>query len=131
MAFTQVKLVEVSVPPGTAKAAPQVTQVSFPPRNVSRLDIVFPPGPRGEVGVWVGSSGTQLIPTDAGVFIVADSETISWPLEGQHDSGSWQIAAYNTGNYTHTVRFRFLLDLVPTPAADVPAPIPASQLAGA
>lgn len=57
------------------------------------------------------SAGTPVIPIQAGAYIVTDNQSATWQLEGYLDSGNWQVTAYNTGLYDHTVYLTFLLDL--------------------
>lgn len=107
----EVRAFAVTTPASTPQATPQVTQMTMPPRVVNRVEIRVPPGPRGEVGFRVGSSGTQLLPVNVGQWIVTDDEIIHWDLEEQHDSGSWEFTSYNTGLFPHTVTVRFLVVL--------------------
>jgi hypothetical protein len=107
----QVQSFAVTVPAGTLNTAPATFDVSFPPRVVTEIEVLVPPGPRGEVGFQVAMAGKQVIPDTEGAFIVTDDEVIHWPLDGQPDSGAWQVIAYNTGTYNHTLYFRFLVDL--------------------
>lgn len=72
----------------------------------------IPPGPRGLVGFALGSAGQNIIPYNNGQWIIADDDTINWPLEDYLDSGAWQLQGYNLGQYDHTIYLRFLLDLV-------------------
>jgi hypothetical protein len=119
----------VSIPAGTLKSAPQITALTMPPRIVDEVEILVPPGPRGEVGFQLGAAGGQIIPVTLGQFIVTDNEVIHWPMEDQIDSGAWQLIAYNTGSQPHTVTVRFLarlplppgqlVGLVPLPAQDI------------
>src|SRR5262245_28932405 len=101
----------------------------MPARVVGEVEVLVPPGPRGEVGFRIGSSGVQLLPIQLGTWIVTDNEIIHWPLEGQHDSGSWELTAYNTGQFPHTITVRFLVDLVAGPKPAGAVPISADQLA--
>jgi hypothetical protein len=120
---------DITTPAGTAKATPQVTNLSLGSRAVREVRVLIPPGPRGEVGFALGSSGVMVIPINPGQFVVTDDEHISLPLEGLWDSGSWQITTYNTGHYPHTLTFSFLVDPAAGPdQGSVPAPIPASAL---
>lgn len=112
---------DVTIPAGTLKGAPQVTNLTFPPREVTDIEVIIPPGPRGTVGFQLGAAGNQILPYEPGSFLVSDNETIHWPVSGQITSGAWQCRAYNTGKYDHTLEFRFLCDLVADP---VPAPPP-------
>lgn len=124
----QVFIFPVTIPAGTAKATPQTTQMTMPPRIVDKVEIEVPPGPRGEVGFHLGSKGTQIIPDGVGTYIVTDGETIQWPLEGQMDSGGWEMVAYNTGFYSHTITARFLVRMPGAAGGAAGAPIPADAL---
>lgn len=108
----EIRRFTVTVPAGTAIATPQVTNLIMPSRVVREVEVVVPPGPRGEVGFALGAAGVAVIPINAGAWLVTNDEVIRWPLEGFWDSGSWQIRAYNTGRYVHTLEVRFLVDLV-------------------
>jgi hypothetical protein len=97
---------------GTTVAAPLTTVLTMPPRIVREVRVRIPPGPRGQVGWYLASGGVQVVPWLKGTYIVADDETIDWPLEGQIESGAWQLVAYNTGSYDHTLYLTFLLDVL-------------------
>lgn len=107
----EIRNFRVAVPAGTLQANPQVTDLAMPAREVRSVRIRIPPGPAGLVGFALASAGTPVIPWGAGQWIVADDEVIDWPLEGQIDSGAWQLIAYNTGVFAHTLYVTFLLDL--------------------
>lgn len=124
----EVHVFPVTVPAGTLATAPQVTQLLMPPRVVDEVEIQFPPGPRGEVGVALGSSGVAVIPSEAGQYIISDDEIVHWPLEGQWNSGSWECHAINTGLYSHTITFRFLVRLTTDAAPSGELPLDPSQL---
>ncbi len=99
------------VPAGTTKAAPLVTNISFPEREVIAVSYRVPPGPSGLMGWSLTSAGTPVIPIQPGTYIVTDNQFATWELEGYLDSGNWQVTAYNTGLYAHTVYLTFFLDL--------------------
>lgn len=104
------------IPAGTTMAAPAVLDVSFPPREVTGIEIVIPPGGNGAVGFQVQNSGVAVIPYASDEWIIANNEVISWPLAEFIDSGSWQVAGYNLGTNDHAIYFRWLLDFI-TPAS--------------
>jgi hypothetical protein len=108
----------VIIPASTLKTAPIQVNLAMAARIVREVEIIVPPGPRGEVGFQLGSGGSQIIPFTPGQYIVTDDEIIHWPLEGQIDSGAWQLIAYNTGAFNHTLEIRFLCD--PVQSAAVP-----------
>ena len=112
---TEVHTFPVTIPAGTTQAAPLTFSLAMPPRQVVEIDVLVPPGPRGEVGWAIGAAGVPVLPAEAGAYIVTDDEVIHWPLESQINSGAWQMFAYNTGLYNHTLYVRILT--VPTLAA--------------
>lgn len=121
----------VTIPAGTAKAAPTTTLMSLSARKVQRVEIKVPPGPRGVVGFQLGFAGNQLIPYNSGGFIITDDVELGWDLDDYPDSGDWQLIGYNTGVFDHTIYVRFLVDLPGGPggtAGPLPAPIPVDQL---
>jgi hypothetical protein len=108
----EVRRFDVVIPAGTAIAAPLVTDLDMPPRVVERVTVRVPKGPSGLVGFALTMAGNNVVPHDSGTWIVADNEVLDWPLYGMPDSGAWQLTAYNTGVYDHTIYVTFLLDLV-------------------
>jgi hypothetical protein len=113
---TEVRTYQFTIPAGTAIATPQTMDLSFPPRNVEEIHLVFPPGPMGAVGVAIGAAGQPVIPYNAGAWIIADDDTVKWPVVGAHNSGSWEAFGYNLGNFPHTIGIRFLLTTLDEPA---------------
>lgn len=107
----------VTVPAGTPITAPQVTNLTMPPRIVTGFRVRVPPGPRGNLGWSLSVAGTRIIPWGADQWFVVDDEIIDEQLDGQIDSGAWQLAAYNTGTFAHTLYVTFRLDLVGARAA--------------
>jgi hypothetical protein len=111
----------VLIPAGTPKSAPLTVSIAFPERKVTAITWRVPPGPSGLMGWALTSAGTPVIPIQQHTYIVTDNQTDTWYLDGYLDSGNWQVTAYNTGLYDHTVYLTFLLDL--PGAADIsPAP---------
>lgn len=117
-----------TVPAGTAIDAGWSYDLTMPTRQVDLIQVRVPPGPAGHVGFAIGSAGQPIIPYNPGEWIVTDDEVIEWPLEGQFDSGAWQLFAYNTGTYNHTLYIRFLLSLVDAGAAAGPVGLDVSVL---
>jgi hypothetical protein len=111
----EVQRFSVTIPAGTPRLGALAFPLAMPTRIVVEVEIVVPPGPRGEVGFQLGSGGLQIVPATPGQFVVTDNEVIHWPLESQITSGAWQLIGYNTGSFDHTLEIRFLVDLVPLP----------------
>ena len=116
-AVVQVQQFTITVPAGTTVAAPQTTQTQLGDGwRVEWLEVRMPPGPRGQVGLYVASSGQQVIPFTTGTahqWLVLDGEKERFEVTGQPNSGDWQVVAYNTGNFPHTFWVRFGVNLVP------------------
>lgn len=127
----EVRTYTILIPANTPANAMLTTDTSFPVRIVEGVEIVFPRGLNGSVGVQILNSNMQAIPANNGGFIIGSDEPIKWPLENQITSGSWQVRAFNTGRYPHTIFIRYLLkypDLL-AGAATVPL-IPNSAFSG-
>jgi len=116
----EVREFAVLVPHGTPLAAPVTVNISFPSRIVTSITYKVPPGPSGKMGWSLTSAGTPVIPIQRNTYIVTDNQSDTWNLEGYLDSGNWQVTAYNTGVYDHTVYLTFQLDLPGTVSAPQP-----------
>lgn len=108
----EIRHFSVTIPAGTPLATPTTTDISFPDRVVRRIDWKVPPGANGQMGFRFASGGVSMIPDNAGTFIVTDDQEATWPVDGQINTGAWQLQGYNVGTYPHTVYLTFFLDLV-------------------
>lgn len=126
----EIRVYSVNVPNGTPTSAPITADVSFPPRVVRQIQIRVPPGANGELGFAIANSGIAVIPINPGGWLIANDELVDLPIASEHDNGSWQVIAYNTGNYPHTLSVRFFLDLLPgwKDTGAIPALIDSSAL---
>lgn len=117
---------EVTVPAGTLEASPQRTALSFLDGNVTDINILIPPGPSGFVGFRIEYDGEPVIPGRGRPFIVGDDERIEWPIRGYPTGGGWELVAFNTDVFEHTLYLRFYIQEFPTgQVIDVdPEPIP-------
>lgn len=75
------------------------------------------------MGFRMTAGNAQIIPFNAGGWVVADGESRKWELEGLPDGGDWQVTGYNLGNQPHSIWIEFSL------AHIQPKPRPAGQLA--
>jgi hypothetical protein len=112
----QYRSFQVTIPAGTPQASPVVINTQFEPLAVDQIDIRIPPGPLGQMGFQIASSRQQVIPWNAGQFIIANDEPLSFPSTNYPDSGDWQVIGFNTGVFNHSIWVRFALRPV-TPAA--------------
>lgn len=120
----------VTVPAGTAIAAPQITALPTPiDRLVTRIEMRVPPGCNGLVGFALQQAHQSVIPYGLGQWIITNDEIIGWDIGGVLSDGDWSIAAYNTGSFAHTLQIRLLMVLAVIPVAPI-LPIAASELSG-
>lgn len=111
---TRVEMTDVTIPAGTAKATPVIIPVNFDDGRVDRIEMRWPPGPSGLVGLQVRHSKQVIIPYAVNTFLVSDNEIIAWPLEGYPEANMWDVVGYNIDAYDHTIQFRWLItDAVP------------------
>jgi cellulose synthase/poly-beta-1,6-N-acetylglucosamine synthase-like glycosyltransferase len=111
----------VTVPAGTAIAAPQITTLAFDDGVVTRLIITIPPGPSGLLGFAFLHKGGQVIPFTGANWIIGDDRIVDWDLSGMPTASGWQLKAYNTDIFVHSLYIEFLIDEIPAP---LPATIP-------
>lgn len=103
---------DITIPAGTTQASPQVTNLVWRQGYPERVEIRFPPGPSGLVGVQLRHSGRVVIPFRSTDFIIADNEVIDWTLENYPYSPAWSVRAFNIGVYEHTIQIRMGLNEV-------------------
>ena len=129
---SQIQQFACTVPAGTQQASPQVFPMQLLALDIVWLEWIVPPGPRGDVGFWIGSHGQPIIPYAEGAaqWIVTDDERVHWELTDQPDSGDWELQAYNVGVKPHTLYVRWGLAVPVSVPATWPAMIPTSSLSG-
>lgn len=111
----EVRHFTATIPAGTDITAPQTIDLTMPPRIVTGVQVVVPPGPAGAVGFRFTTGGVSVIPPDPEGWITSNGEVINWTTDGYLTTGAWQVQAYNDGQYDHTIYIRMLCD--PTTAA--------------
>ena len=109
---TQYRTFQVVIPAGTLQTAPVRINTRFEPFTVSQVTVRIPPGPLGQMGFRIATSGVQVVPWNAGSWIVANDEFLEFPATNWPDSGDWAVFGYNTGVFAHTIYVTFYLDPV-------------------
>lgn len=125
----RVEVFDVTVTAGTAKATPQLTTTQFADGYVTDVEVVIPDGCKGLVGFQLAKDGNPIIPNTAGAFITGNDEVIRWPIDNFPFGGKWQLRAYNTGVFDHTLEVRYLIREWQPPSAPaevLPVAIPSS-----
>lgn len=99
----------VTVPKNTVAATPLVEPWQITQGLFYKLDIFFPPGPSGLVGIALRTGLHQIYPFDSDEWFIGDNVPISFDDEYMFDiaSGQIEIAAYNLDDYyDHTIYVR-------------------------
>lgn len=121
-----------TIPAGTPIAAPIVIDISIPAMVTERVEWHVPKGAAGLMGWRLTSGGAQVLPKNLGAWVVTAGESGQWQIEGLHDSGKWEVTAYNTGAFSHTVYVRLHASpAVATYRWPRPAPLPLDTLTSA
>jgi hypothetical protein len=107
----------VTIPAGTPITAPVTVATAFPPRTVTEIHWRVPRGSLGVMGWRITSAKAQIIPRQAGGWMIHDGQSGVWPLENMPDSGAWEVTGYNTGTQPHTVYVTYLARVIQKPSA--------------
>lgn len=124
----EIQAFQVTTPIGVSADSPLTTSLTMPPRIVKAVEIVIPEGCNGALGFALGAAGQNIIPYNAGAWIVGSGETLRWDMDKQINSGAWQVQSWNVGKYPHTLYVRFLVNYVVAlelPPEIAPTPLPA------
>lgn len=124
----QVQQFTCTVPINTPPTAPAVFNFNLGIFNVDQVDVKVPDGCNGVVGFRIATAGTQLIPFNVGAWAIFNDDYLTYPLTGQHDSGAWQLIAYNNGGYSHNLQVTFHLALLADTSSGVADPIASAAL---
>ena len=118
----RIELFQVTVPAGTAIAAPLVTATNFADGEVTRIIVTIPPGPSGFSGFKFMHLGGPVIPYTGNGYVIGDDRVVDWSVTNMPTATGWQFVAYNTDIYDHTYYIEYLIDeIVSTVSARVPA----------
>jgi hypothetical protein len=105
----------VTYPPLIFPEEEQVDVLRLTRGIVKRVEVVFPRGCAGLVGVRIFRGPIQIIPLNAPAWLDTDGETIGINTEIDLSVNPYEveIRGYNLDDtYSHTIRFRFELELI-------------------
>lgn len=109
----RIEIVDVTIPAGTALATPVTRALNVPDGVWATIEMRWPPGPSGLVGLRIAHSGQVIIPRTGSAFLVTDDEAIIWNVEGYPSGNKWTVIGYNTDVNDHTVQFRIHVNEIP------------------
>lgn len=120
----RIEALDVTVAAGTSSTAPQITALPWDEGEVEVIEVVVPDGCAGLVGFAFRHSQQQVIPFSAGAFVVSNDERIRWDVTGYPTGEKWEVSAYNTDVFPHTLHIRFLINELGAPTPQTPALLP-------
>ena len=100
----------LSLPANTLKGNPKVLDIELPVGVIHKIDIIFPHGCYGLVGVAVYQGIHLVWPSYSDEWFCADGETISFEefYEVKKGLTTFTLKGYNEDDtYSHTILFRF------------------------
>lgn len=112
----RVEIVNVTIAAGTLSTAPVTVALPIPDGVMTRIEMRWPPGPAGLVGLKVAHSGQVIIPRTGTAFLITDDEVVIWDVEGYPTGNKWTVVGFNTDVNNHTIQFRCLLNEIPVAA---------------
>jgi len=104
----------ITYPPNTLKDIEQVNVLRLTRGIIRKVELVFPRGCAGLVGVRIFRGPTQIIPLNYGGYVDTDGETvtINTDIDLTVNPYEVEVRGYNEDDtYEHTIRFRFELEL--------------------
>lgn len=99
----------IATPANTAKATPLVTRMRVTRGVVYQVDVMFPPGPSGLVGVRIFHEAEQVWPTDADEFFYGDNTLVTFQESRLFtiDPLQFSVKTFNLDTaFEHTVQVR-------------------------
>lgn len=121
---TRIEFTDVTIPAGTLITAPVRVVPTFDEGDVERIEMRWPPGPSGLVGLRIGHSGQVIIPFGVDAWLVTDDEAIGWDVTGFPTGAKWFVDGYNSDVFDHTIRFRWLINDITTSQVVQPPLVP-------
>ena len=106
----------VTTPKSTVAATPRITPWEIALGLIYKVEIMYPPGPGGLVGVSMHTASYQLYPNDSDEWFIGDNITISFDDQYlfNQETSQLEIYSYNTDDYyNHTVQVRLGIETDP------------------
>lgn len=120
----RIEIIPVTIAANTAIATPSTTALAIPQGVMTRIEMRWPPGPAGLVGIRVAHSSQVIIPRTGNNWLISDDEAIDWPVEGYPTGNKWSVVGYNTDINPHTIYFRFHLNELVSKVQAMPVAVP-------
>jgi hypothetical protein len=103
----------LTVPAGTPPDSPATVELKVVPGRVKLIRLYVPPGPRGEVSLWVLHQTRQLLPVPPGVYQWVDDDIIEVALDypaAKNETLFTLCASSEFANFPHRIDLEILVD---------------------
>jgi hypothetical protein len=124
---------KLTIPAGTTVASPAAQPLSVAPGKIVLARLYVPPGPRGEVSLWLEHNARQFAPVPPGTWDHLDAITLEIPLDYPVPVGEQVItlkATSTNANFEHQVDFEILVDTSFAPLASASPQTLVERVAG-
>lgn len=99
--------VPVTVTNANPSTSPLIVPVDLGDVFLIAVTVMFPPGPRGQVGVHLDLAGQTIVPwSDTQQWLIADAQTFNFDVGMEVDQGM-NIHAYDNGGFNHLIQWVF------------------------
>jgi hypothetical protein len=119
----------LAIPAGTQAGDPATSEITTAPGRAILLRMVVPPGPRGEVSLWLRHMERRIAPVPPATWDNLDDDLVDWPLDLELPVGETRFTLLGSSpnaNFSHTVSWEIHVDTT-TPAQ---APTQSTTLLG-
>jgi len=106
----------LEIPAGTVEGTPAEMVIDAIPGTLTRVDVMFPPGPQGEVGVRLLHNRHQIVPSFLGQFLSWDSGIVAVIVNYELPQSDAQLVLQGVSpnaSFNHTVGIRLEIDPYP------------------
>jgi hypothetical protein len=110
----------LTIPAGTAKASPVESHLRTAPGRLVLVRLYVPPGPRGEVSLWLLHQRSQVAPVPPSTWDNLDDDVLEFPLDlplPVNETDLTLVGCSPNANFQHAIDFEVLVDTSGQPAA--------------
>jgi hypothetical protein len=106
----------LTVPAGTAASDPATDELNTAPGVAVLVRLIVPPGPRGEVSLWLEHMEHVIAPVPPATWDNLDDDLVDYPLTIALTSGFTRFrlnGAAPGANFDHTITWQIQVDTAP------------------
>jgi len=109
-------LAALTVPAATSPSSPAMQEIICAPGVAKLLRLYVPPGPRGEVSLYLEHVERQVAPVPPATWDNLDDDVVDYPLDLQLSPGEtkFTLCGYSpNANFQHIIPFEIHIDVTP------------------